>query len=147
MGALLLAGCTGSSGSGETTTNTTSATMGTPTVSGSSLEVTDAGCGSTNASEASVSFEGNEAVVTGTVVGNNGCYRARLGEVSYDGSSDTCRVVVEAFDDRGSSGGCTECITEITYEAVVVFDGGLPGTLEVVHDELGGKNTVVSKDS
>lgn len=94
-----------------------------------------------------MSFVENELRVSGSVVGSNGCYRARLGEVSVDSSNDTCRVVVEAFDDSGPNEGCVECITVVSYEVRVVFDGGLPGTVMVVHDDLGGKNTVATEDS
>ena len=148
VSAVLVAGCVGSGGgSGTTTKGDGTTTEGAPSVASSSLAVTDTGCGSQSDGGASVAFERREVVVSGTVVGNDGCYRARLGDVSFDGSSDVCRVVVEAFDDSGPDEVCTDCITAISYEATVVFDGGLPGTVEVVHDDLGGENTVVTEDS
>lgn len=90
-----------------------------------------------------MSFDSQSVVVTGTVVGNNGCYRARLGGVTYDSGSDTCRVVVEAYN-ASPDAVCTQCITTISYEATVGFEGGLPGTVEVVHDDRGGRSTVAT---
>lgn len=148
VGTVLLAGCTGSGGgSGTTREDESTTTSASPSVSESSLDVTDTGCGSEQDGDAAVSLGERAVAVAGTVVGNNGCYRARLGDVSYDGSSDTCRIVVEAFDDSGDTGGCVQCITAVSYEATVVFDGRLPGTVEVVHDDLSGEYTVVTKNS
>ena len=144
--AVLGAGCV-APGADRSGTSEETTTDGGPSVGSSSLAVTGTECGSERDGGASVAFEGSEVVVSGTVVGNDGCYRARLGDVSFDASSDVCRVVVEAFDDSGTSGGCVQCLTAVSYEATVVFDGGLPGTVEVVHDDLGGEQTVVTEDS
>lgn len=91
-----------------------------------------------------MSFDAASVVVSGTVVGNNGCYLARLGAVTYDPGHDTCRVVVEAYDASEPAQLCTECITTVEYEATVAFEGGLPGTVEVVHDDVGGRSTVTT---
>lgn len=152
LGAVVVAGCTGSGGSGTTTTAGGATTGGTTDDGGAtlvtaSLSVSDVGCGSESDGGASVSFEESALQVSGSVVGSNGCYRARLGEVSVDSSSDTCRVVVQAFDDSGPDGGCNECITVVSYDVRVVFDGGVPGTVMVVHDDLGGEHTVATEDS
>lgn len=127
-----------------TTESTTSTTSPEPSLGESSLRVTDAGCGSQDAGGAEVSFDEQSIVVTGTVVGNNGCYRARLADVSYESSSDTCRVVVEAYDASDPDEMCTQCITTIDYEASVAFDGGLPETVDVVHDDMSGRSTVAT---
>jgi len=112
-------------------------------VTESSLRVTNAECGSQGAGKASVSFGSVSVSVPGTVVGNNACYRARLADVSYDAASGTCRVVIEAFN-ASPEEMCAQCITVIDYEATVEFEGGLPDTVEVVHDDMSGRSTVAT---
>lgn len=162
-GAVLVAGCTGTGGgdggsSGTTTTSTTESddetttaggdettttTVGSGSVKGS-FEVGKAACGSTDGGRASISFGESSVSVSGVVVGNNGCFSARLSDVVYESAGGACLVVVEAFDASDDDEACTQCITNIAYSATVSFDGELPGTVEVVHDDMGGSSTVAT---
>lgn len=107
------------------------------------LEITDVGCG-TATETASVSFDSahQRVSVTGTTSAPDACYRARVGSATYDGETDEFELVVEAFDAK--EGVCTECITEIDYETTSDFDGGLPGTVVVVHDSRGKRREVAT---
>lgn len=134
-----VAGCTGPAADDEQPGDDT------PSYEDTTFEVTDAGCGGP-AEEAAVSFdESDESVaVSGTTSGPNGCYLARVADASYDASGDEFRLVVAAYDDADPDEGCTECITEIDYEATASFDGGLPGRVVVVHRSRGEEREVAN---
>ncbi|MXR21618.1 hypothetical protein [Halobacterium bonnevillei] len=137
--AVLVAGCTGpAADDGQSGGDT-------PSYEDTSFEVTDAGCGGP-AEAAAVSFdESHESVaVSGTTSGPNGCYLARVADATYDASGDEFRLVVEAYDDADPDEGCTQCITEIDYEATASFDGGLPGRVVVVHRSRGEERDVTN---
>jgi hypothetical protein len=137
--AVLVAGCTGpAADDGQSGDDT-------PTYADTSFEVTDAGCGGP-AEAAAVSFdETDESVaVSGTTSGPDGCYLARVADATYDASGDEFRLVVEAYDDADPDEGCTQCITEIDYEATASFDGGLPGRVVVVHRSRGEEREVAN---
>lgn len=108
-----------------------------------SLTVTDAGCG-TVAETATVSFdsEATRASVRGTTTGADSCRLARLATSKYDAESGELTLTVETY--AASEGPCTECLTEIDYEATADFGGGLPERVVVVHDSRGGSREVTT---
>jgi hypothetical protein len=102
---------------------------------GTDLRVGSSDCGR-RVDEARVSFDpGAPAVaVEGTVWGSDTCHTARLVDAAYDPATD--RLVVRVAAARRASTGtpaCGQCIVEIGYAATCSFDGGLPGTVRVVH--------------
>jgi hypothetical protein len=108
-----------------------------------SLTVTDAGCG-TVAEKATVSFDSEATSVTvrGTTTGADSCHLARLTASEYAADSGELTLTVETY--AASEGPCTECLTEIDYEATADFDGGLPERVVVIHDSRGGRQEVAT---
>lgn len=124
----------GSGGDGTTTTSST------PSVADSSLSVTSAECG-TGTNEASVDASGvgssgGTVTVTGTIMGNDQCYTAKLKAASYDAGADALTVnVVSYVPEEEKDSACGQCIVDIAYEASVEVSGGTPGTVVVRHGD------------
>ncbi|AUV80638.1 hypothetical protein C2R22_02350 [Salinigranum rubrum] len=92
---------------------------------------------------ASVAF-GDEAVtVTGCAHGRNGCAVPVLADVSYTPAEDHLTVVIASEVRRDEDEACTEALLPLGYEARVVMDGAVPGTVSVVHDDVDGRREVV----
>lgn len=106
------------------------------TVGESTFEVTENVSG-TQVDRAEVSFEAHSETVAvdGTIWGADGCKTATLDGVDYDESADELTVRVATVDREGTEDQmCTQAIVEISYEARVFFEGGLPSSATVVHD-------------
>ena len=102
-------------------------------LAGSSFTVRSNQCGQSRSS-ADVSFPDERTVrVRGVAVGSNGCYRARLADASVE-SGWTLVVRVETYLPEDSS-VCSQCLVDIEYTAAFTFENGLPGSVEVHHDE------------
>lgn len=95
--------------------------------------------GGSQTQEADVSFD-NRVRISGTTTGNNGCYTARLKDVSFEGGE--LEVTVEAYEDKDDDQMCTQSLVEIEYEASFQFEGDLPDRVVVKHDSMGGVETV-----
>lgn len=78
---------------------------------------------------ASVSYAGGVVTVEGTTWGNDGCYLARLDEVTLDGGTLTVRVGAERDDEKEA---CVQCITELDYRLEVAVEPR-PEQVVVVH--------------
>lgn len=145
---VLLAGCL-DSGNGTTGGDTPGTDSPTPTssptaspsptessasVSGTSFEVVENACGS-GTDAATVSF-GDHVLVTGTIRGQNTCYTAKLEAADYDAEADRLTVRIRSYvpESKGTS-ACGQCIVTIDYEAEVRFDGDLPETVAVEHND------------
>lgn len=111
-----------------------------------SFETIDAGCGQ-QTNEATVEFEDESVVVTGTIPGANACYVAELADASFDHDEGALDVTVASTEDSAENKACAECITELDYEAIFAFDGGLPATVTVVHEAMGQSETVATAES
>ena len=134
--------------SDETTTDDPTTTATGPTsLASSSLDVLDSGCGQPT-NEASVDFRDADLAVdvSGTIAGSDACYTAKLEDASYDADADALVLTVASTREEDSE-VCADCITEITYEATATFEGGLPATVEVVHEALNETTTVATADS
>jgi hypothetical protein len=168
VGAVAVAGCSGSDGDAadtttdetattdestnstttrESPTETTCETTDSPTVTGSSFTVESAGCGQ-QVDDATVAFarEASAVTVDGTIAGSDTCKRARLRSVSYDAGAKRLDVVVETFTDtaEGETPVCGQCIVEIDYRARVEFEHALPEEVRVTHAGMGGETTVTT---
>ena len=125
-------------GADATGTTTDETTTGDDAGSGASLAdssftVRSNQCGQSRSS-ADVSFPDERTVqVRGVAVGSNGCYRARLADASVD-AEGTLVVLVETYLPE-DSGVCSQCLVDIEYTAAFTFEDGLPGSVEVHHDE------------
>lgn len=137
----LLAGCaTNSPGRGPTNGGTPT---DTPSVAGTDFTVTNAQPGN-EVNEASVSFEDDAVVVTGTIAGADSCKTAHLKEAEL---SDGSLAVTVATKDRPDAGDvCSQVITEISYEATVTIEGPLPAGVTVVHESMGETREVASAE-
>ncbi|WP_158058779.1 hypothetical protein [Halorussus halophilus] len=114
-----------------------------PTLGEQSLKVTKAGCG-TQKNEATVELADSKVTVTGTIPGSDSCQTATLGDVSYSPDDGTLDVTVTTKKKEGT-GVCSQCITEIDYEATFQFEGGLPSNVTVTHESMGNSETVAEK--
>ncbi|WP_132058046.1 hypothetical protein [Halorussus amylolyticus] len=140
LGAASLGGCLGqypNPGTGDQTTDDS------PTLADESFEVTDSECGQ-GSNEATVSFEDESVVVTGTITGSDACQTGTLADTSYDPDEGILDVTV-ATEEREDTEVCAECITDIDYEATFEFAGGLPDEVSVTHDSMGESETVVTE--
>lgn len=111
----------------------------TPTLRAGSFSVTDVSSRSPERS-ADISFNEDEGtvVVTGTIVGANGCTTADLGSASYERDADRLDVnVVTELRDGAEDQYCTQQQVGIDYEATFPFDGGIPSSASVSHDGEG----------
>jgi len=159
LGAAAVAGCVGDApaGSGDDATETDGSTDAdgsgsdgdgpgsavAPSVRETAFDRVD-GC--VGEDEARVDAGADAVDVTGCVVGADGCSRAALGEVGYDGDAGALRIVVRTVEGTGDTEACTQALTPRGYEARVAFDGGLPGRVVVVHDDANGRRTVADVD-
>ncbi len=149
IGALALAGCTGQAseddgnggdGGGSDGGSTPTATPNPVTMQDTTFEVTGRGGASDQQGSADVEFDtaDDRLVVTGTIVGSDGCKTAALGDVKYDTEADELRVNVVTKDEEGSEDKmCTQALVDIDYELVVRFDGGIPKSASVSHNGQG----------
>lgn len=114
----------------------------TPTLDDTTIEVQHSDCGQ-QASDASVAFDDEAVVVTGTIWAPNPGYTATLADVNHDPETDelTVTVGIEGSDDDGP---VVQCIAEIRYRATARFASGLPGTVTVVHETNAGTETVAT---
>jgi hypothetical protein len=110
-----------------------------PTLQAGSFAVTDVSS-SSPAQSANPSFNEDEGtvVVTGTIIGNNGCTTADIGSADYDASADQLDVNVVTETREGDEDSfCTQQMVGIDYEATFSFSGGIPSKVSVSHDGEG----------
>lgn len=81
---------------------------------------------------ASVIFEDDTIAITGTILGYNTCYTARLERVTTDDS--TVLVAIESYEDAEEGKGCYDAEVEIEYELVLVLEGEPPASVTVKHN-------------
>jgi hypothetical protein len=102
-------------------------------VASRSFTVTNNECG-TGENTADGRLDGSTVTVTGVVDGSDTCYSAKLDGVSVeDGQLDLTVVTYVPPENEGNA--CGECIVDISYEAIVEFDGRPPDSCVVHHDD------------
>lgn len=126
---------------GSTTRSQTS--TGTSALRTRRLTVTDRACGNPT-DEGAIGFENGRVTLTGTITGSDGCATAVLGDVTYDRAADRLRVVITTGKDSGGGAICTQCLTEIDYEASVALENGTPVTVVLVHRGTTGETRVAT---
>ncbi|MCH7662028.1 MAG: hypothetical protein IH933_16115 [Euryarchaeota archaeon] len=102
-----------------------------------SFEVHSVDCGS-GEDHAEVTVENDTVVVDGVIRGENGCYSADLSAASID--EDRLRIEVESHEDTDEE-LCTQCLTDVVYEAAITISDEYPSRIVVEHD---GSNVVRS---
>lgn len=149
-GIVALTGCL-SDGGGDDTPSATGTGTATPTstpapdpmLTDSTFTVVRNESGTENDS-ASVSADGGNVVVEGTIWGRNGCQTAELRSVNYDREADELTVSVRTTERDDAGDACTQAVVEIDYTATISFEGGLPDTVVVTHDRGGSPETVLT---
>ena len=94
------------------------------------FEVRSVECGS-GEDHAEISTENQTVIVDGVIGGKNGCYSADLAATSIE--DDRLRIEVESNEDTDSE-LCTQCLTDVTYEAMITIDSERPSRIIVEHD-------------
>ncbi|MDS0282065.1 hypothetical protein [Haloarcula onubensis] len=145
-GIVALTGCLSDGSGGGTPSDTATATdtptpTPTPTFTDSDFEVLSTR-GGTQVDSATVTVDGTDIVVEGTVWGRDGCRTAELASVNYNADELTVAVATTRRADAGEA--CTQGVVEIDYRATVEFDDAAPGTVVVTHDRGDGAETVVN---
>jgi len=107
------------------------------------VDAESVGSAATIDGEAAVAFAPDEVAVAGTVVGETGCHGAAIADVTVD-DEGAFRVVVAAVDRSEPNRLCTQSLTAVGYELEAQFDGGVPETVAVVHDDARGRETVAT---
>lgn len=117
---------------GDTPTDSPTPTPAETTVTESSLEVLETGCGSGDHA-ATAEYDNDHVDVEGTIRGSDTCYTAELESARYDEASDELVIAVRAYrpDDAEA---CGQCIVDVDYRATVNYDGPAPGAAVVRHD-------------
>jgi hypothetical protein len=107
-----------------------------PTPQASSFSVTNIDSSSPErAADAEFDEDEGTIMVTGTIVGSDGCTTADLGAANYDAAADRLDVnVVTRTVDDAEDRVCTQQRVGIDYEATVSFENGIPSSVSVSHD-------------
>lgn len=126
----------------ETPTATPTDTPMSPTLTDATIDVSSSDCGN-QVSDATVDFDGDDVVVTGTIWGPDPSWTATLADASYDAGADSLAVTIGIEEDE-DSGPTIQCIAEIEYTATLTFADGLPGEVTVTHETNEGSVTVVT---
>ena len=152
IGIAALTGCLSDGGGDATPSDTgTDTTTGTPTptpapdptLSDFTFVVSERESG-VRTDSATVSDDGGDVVVEGTIWGTDGCQTAELPRVNYDSEADELTVPVETTERPDAGDSCTQAIVEITYTATVAFENGPPSSVVVTHDRGDGAETVTT---
>ena len=107
------------------------------TFQASSFSVTGISPGSSEErADAAFDEDGERVVVTGTIVGSNGCMTADVGSASYEKEANQLDVNV-VTKERDDGGMCTQQFVGIDYEATFSFDSGVPSGAAVSHNGHG----------
>lgn len=81
---------------------------------------------------ASVRFEDDTVTVTGTILGSNTCYTARIDAVTVE--DRTLLVAVESYEDVAEGEGCRDARVAIEYQATVEVHEDPPTSVRVEHN-------------
>ena len=148
-GLVTLTGCLSDDGNGTPSITGTAAvtptpmSTPTPTMTDSAFEVLSQR-GGTQVDSATVTADGSDIVVEGTIWGSDSCQTAELDSVNYNDGTLTVAVATTTADEAGDM--CAQQIVEIGYRVTVAFQNGTPDTVVVTHDR-GSGSTVVTTTS
>lgn len=126
-----------------TGTTTTAGSGGSDAIVNRRIEIRDRACG-TATDEGTVTFGDRRVVVAGTITGSDSCATAVLDEVTYDPGADRLRVVVTTEHEGDGGKVCSQCLTEIDYEASVTVANTTPTTVVLVHRGATGETRVTT---
>lgn len=112
---------------------------------GFSVEGVENASGGDGTGDAEFQEDEGRVVVSGTIVGDDGCATARLAGASLD--DGTLRVDVETVGKNPHSRLCTEALVAIRYEATFSFDGEIPDEISLSHDGTGVMSGAYASES
>ncbi|MEF8757985.1 MAG: hypothetical protein V5A33_07085 [Halobacteriales archaeon] len=111
-----------------------------PDIARTDLTVTDRDCASSSeGGDATVSFEGEQVVVDGTIATATPCRVVEIAGTDYGETGDRLTV---AIGTSPSDGVCQQCLGAVGYEATIEFEHDLPGEVVVEHRSRDGSRTV-----
>ena len=142
--ALATAGCAGG-GAGTTTDgdeSTDSTATPTATSTGLSALTLTPRESCPDPGGATVALGADPVSVVGCVIGKNGCTRPRVASVDRDRDAGAVTVVVAAVEERADNEACTDALVNLGYEVRIDYNDP-PTSVEVVHDDVDGRRTVV----
>jgi len=118
---------------------------GRPRLVSSGMSAEKGRCGGPGSST-TVTFDdgAGEIVVEGSISAPTPCHSTSLSGASYDPSSDTLTLTI-GIDAPDEDVVCVQCVGSVPYTARAGFDGGLPGSVKIVHD--GMKRRTVAQES
>lgn len=113
------------------------------TIAQTSFSVLNRSCGSGNA-EASIQLHDETVIVSGTIVGNDGCSMAELVDVTFQ--DNVLTVVIGIFrEDQGESVGCADCVTDLDYRFESRPESHV-AEVRVIHQSSQGEKSVVATE-
>lgn len=99
-----------------------------------------------DAGTAAITFGDSGVSVEGCISGNNGCKEASLAAATCDAPENVLEIVVETVDRSTTATACTEVIVHRGYAAEIGFEGDLPESVVVVHENFEGRTEVASAE-
>lgn len=143
---VIVAGCTGGSGGGDTQTvegtNTPTPTR-TPTPRTSVVNQSFERTGNCDTSgDAEVTVSEKQVTIGGCIRGRNGCMQAALDSAGLTDDSSVFTVIITTIKEGGDV--CSQQVVQRSYETRFGFEGPLPDKIRVVHESMGDRREVAS---
>lgn len=108
-----------------------------------SFSVLDRSCGS-GEDEASIQFHDETIVISGTIVGNDGCSMAEMIDVTFQ--DNVLTVVIGIFrEDQSEYVGCADCVTNLDYRFETRTRTHV-AEVRVIHQSSQGEESVVATE-
>ena len=128
----------------ESTTYTTEIACADPELADTSFSATEGTCGSSDADDATVRYDGETVRVTGTISMPDPCRGVTLSKARYDDAKSTLFLTVEV-QPADPAATCIACIGVRDYEATATFDVDLPDRVVVRHAGTDRETAVVAR--
>ncbi|MFQ3293832.1 MAG: hypothetical protein ACI8VE_000898 [Natrialbaceae archaeon] len=110
-----------------------------PEVTGTDLTVTDRRCGSSAGQAATVSFDGEQVIVDGTIATATPCRIVEVESADYSEKPDRVTVGIETSP---SDEVCQQCLGTVQYAATIDFEHDMPDEVVVEHRSRDRTETV-----
>jgi len=138
LGAVGLAGCLSTDGSGSTPTSTP--TDEQPTVDTTSIETRGTDCASGHGGVDGLDADAakHRLAIEGTVRASNPCHLAEITAVELDDGTLTVTIGTVPDDQEV----CVECVGEVDYRASIQLTAGLTAEVIVQHESVDGVEDV-----
>ncbi|MFW5978034.1 MAG: hypothetical protein ACOCP2_02205 [Halohasta sp.] len=101
-------------------------------------------CSETGTATVTFGDDDPEAAVSGCLTGHNGCAEPVVDSLTE--TDDGVRIVMGEADLSDAETACTEALVQRGYELHLEFSTELPSTIEIVHDDVDGREVVATAD-